>query len=184
MAKNKGWRPIKLTKERIQVADKVLNGDVVKYSKEVLNKDWDVTEVEKEKRVHEYRAIFLSDEELVEVVNMKLEEIGEEELTFDYRTFQNYKARWKWNDEELKPLRWKQKDLFEEFFRLIKKHLILQKQSLFQKFQDSSVRQKYAWIIERKFEEWNLKKISESTHKTDPENPFKIIIENPYHEED
>ena len=50
------------------------------------------------------------------------------------------------------------------FCPLIKKALIRQKVSLFEKLKgDDKQRQRYAWIIERKFDDWNLKTKKEHT---------------------
>ena len=65
-----------------------------------------------------------------------------------------------------------QEDLFEQFFRVIKGHLIRQKQALFQSMVDETLWTKYAWIIERKFGDWNLKVITDNTHKGDADNPI------------
>lgn len=97
-------------------------------------------------------AIILTDEELFIDANDKLEE-GDR---ICYATFKNYKSSE--NKEE--------SSLYTEFLALYKKALLQQKRNLFIKLQwDEAQWQKYAWIIERKFNDWNLKKISESTLK-------------------
>ena len=50
--------------------------------------------------------------------------------------------------------------------------MISQKQNLFKKYEDEDKAwQKWAWIIERKFSEWNLKKITESLHTIEDNRP-------------
>ena len=89
-------------------------------------------------------------------------------MIFDYRTFARYKAAYfKLEDEDGKVPRisTKAKGLFEKFCHVIKKHLARQKQSLFQNLVDSHLRQKYAWIIERKYDDWNLRNKGEMNMK-------------------
>lgn len=45
----------------------------------------------------------------------------------------------------------------EQFLALYKKALYTQKQNLFEKLRDDTQWQRYAWIIERKFDDWNLR---------------------------
>lgn len=72
------------------------------------------------------------------------------------------------------------KDYFESFCRLIKKHLIKQKQKLFQAMVSAPKdRQKYAWIIERKFDEWNIRNKQETFQR---DTPF-VKEDNIYDEE-
>lgn len=91
-------------------------------------------------------AVIYTDEELIDAVNDRLEE--DQKIT--YRTFQNWKAEAQnrtFTDE-----------LGARFFRLIKKALREQKKELFAKFRNEKTHwQKWAWIIERKFDEWNIK---------------------------
>jgi len=93
--------------------------------------------------------MLLTDEELVDEINEQLEEKDR----ISQRTF----ARWKASDFE------EDKEVGSIFVMLIKKALRNQKESLFKKFQnDDRAWQRWAWIIERKFSEWNLKHISEN----------------------
>ena len=97
---------------------------------------------------NEANVIYLTDDELRITCN----DLMEEEHQISDATFENRKA-------------WKLKDSLEykEFLGLYKKALINQKSNLFKKLQwDEWQWQKFAWIIERKFSEWNLKQISES----------------------
>ena len=125
--------------------------------------------------INEYRAIFLTDEELLFLINEKLIEAKEEDKIFHERTFQRYKRKFVMrqaeSEEEEKedPIPSMDEEYFEQFCRLIKKHLINQKQKLFQSmFSPYKDWQKYAWIIERKFDEWNIKRKSESFNRDKP----------------
>lgn len=107
-------------------------------------KDW-LQEAEKVLN-NDINAVILTDEELVYEVNERVPE--EKQITT--RTFENWKSKVK-NDKQLD-------EQGKQFFRLIKKALIKQKKELFQKFrEDEKAWQKWAWIIERKFEDWNIR---------------------------
>ena len=60
--------------------------------------------------------------------------------------------------------------------RLYKKALTIQKKNLFKKLQsDDDKWQKYAWIIERKFDDWNLRSKQEVTGKDGKDlQPFQV----------
>ena len=94
--------------------------------------------------------MLLTDEELVFLINDELDDKDKiAQVTFK-----------KWKSGDYSELG----ETGKEFLSLIKKALVIQKESLFKKFQnDDRAWQRWAWIIERKFSEWNLKKISEST---------------------
>lgn len=95
----------------------------------------------------EFDVVILTDEELLFTCNEKLEEKDQ----VAERTFQSWKA-WEVKSND-----------YTKFLRLYKKALSNQKRELFKKLQNEPAQwQKYAWIIERKFDAWNLKKISES----------------------
>lgn len=97
-------------------------------------------------------SIILTDEELFLLANDYLDENDR----ICYMTFKNFKA------SAIK----EEEDTYNEFLSLYKKAILKQKKNLFDKLQgDEWQWQKYAWIIERKFSEWNLKKVSESTVK-------------------
>lgn len=101
-----------------------------------------------------------TDEEIVFLVNEKLEE--DEQIC--QSTFEKWKAG-KVEDEEA----------WREFLRLYKKALISQKNTLFSKMQkDDPQWQKTAWIIERKFDEWNIRIKSEN--KNDNNNSWEVTI--------
>ena len=98
----------------------------------------------------EFDVVILTDSELLMECNDRLEEKHQ----IAERTFESWKA-WEVESEE-----------YNQFLRLYKKALANQRRELFKKLQSEPQQwQKYAWIIERKFNEWNLKKISESTVK-------------------
>jgi len=97
------------------------------------------------------QSIIMTDEELFILANENLED--EEQIS--YTTFKQYKASSK--EEE--------KDWNKRFKSLYKKALVKQKNNLFNSLSsDNPQWQKYAWIIERKFSEWNLKSISENNN--------------------
>lgn len=55
-------------------------------------------------------------------------------------------------------------EIGDRFRGLLKKAVLKQKEHLYKQFQtDDKVWTRWAWIIERKFKEWNLKQISENT---------------------
>lgn len=97
------------------------------------------------------QSIIMTDEELFILANEQLEK----ENQIWYTTFKQYKASSKKEENE-----W-----HKRFQSLYKKALIKQKNNLFNNLSsDNPQWQKYAWIIERKFSEWNLKSISENTN--------------------
>jgi hypothetical protein len=61
---------------------------------------------------------------------------------------------------------------------LYKKALTNQKKGLFNKLWDDTQWQRYAWIIERKFSDWNLVQISKNTNKNTTVNYTKEEWEN------
>ena len=98
----------------------------------------------------EFDVVILTDSELLMECNERLEEKHQ----ISERTFERWKS---WEEKS---------DDYIEFCRLYKKALANQRRELFKKLQSEPQQwQKYAWIIERKFNEWNLKKISESEVK-------------------
>lgn len=94
-------------------------------------------------------AIIFTDEELLDEINEQLPE----DAQVAKRTFEDWKSG---NFD----------DRTEEgraFLRLIKNAIRLQKENLFSNLSKDKAGewQKWAWIIERKFSDWNLKQISE-----------------------
>tara|TARA_Y100001938_G_scaffold90121_1_gene123453 strand:+ start:2100 stop:2522 length:423 start_codon:yes stop_codon:yes gene_type:complete len=105
--------------------------------------------------------MLLTDEELVFLIN---EELEQKDKVSD-RTFARWKAK-KFNEND---------DIGKTFVMLIKKALIIQKENLFKKFSnDDRAWQRWAWIIERKFSEWNLKNINENKNENTHTGEIKI----------
>ncbi len=114
-----------------------------------------------------------TDEELFLLLNDELEEADR----VSYRTFQRWKAgEDKENDE-----------LFNRFCRLIKKALIKEKRNLLDHLKTEEKQwQKWAWIIERKFDEWNIKQKIEGKQELtgkdggpiQQENVHKVVFED------
>ena len=105
--------------------------------------------------------MLLTDEELVFLINQELEDSEKVAI----RTFK----LWKSGDYAEKG------ETGKEFLPLIKKALIIQKETLFKKFSnDDRAWQRWAWIIERKFSEWNLKNINENKNDNTHTGEIKI----------
>lgn len=95
-------------------------------------------------------AIILTDEELLMLINEQLDE-KEQVAT---RTFEDWKAGKSPNQD------------CEDFRGLLKKALVKQKNDLFvQMRNDDKTWTKWAWIIERKFDDWNIKQKVDHTTK-------------------
>jgi hypothetical protein len=106
--------------------------------------------------------LFATDEELIELLNERLVE-GDK---IDPRTFRNWKAG---SQED--------NDLYKEFFPLIKKALIQEKKRLLENLQgDDKAWQRWAWIIERKFDEWNIKQKLDHTTKGESIRDIQVKI--------
>jgi hypothetical protein len=109
---------------------------------------------------------FLSDKDMVFLVNSKLpkkQKIGD--ATFEY-----------WKAGKFAP----DEQTGKEFIECIKLALIKQKQNLGKKLQDDTTGQwtRYAWILERKFSDWNLKHVSENINKNETETVINITAGN------
>lgn len=114
-----------------------------------LTKEW--LDIASEVVNDDINAIILTDEELVMEIN---DRVDDENLQITPQTLTN----WKRKVRESKEL----DENGKEFFMLIKKALFKQKKHLFHKFREEPNQwQRWAWIIERKFDDWNIK------HKTD-----------------
>ena len=101
--------------------------------------------------------IYCTDEELVFLVNEKLPKNSQ----IKYETFRAYKNG---NRQSNNPLA-------EKFVTLIKKALINEKMALLNELKEGGNGwQAKAWILERKFSEWNLKHISETDITTKGES--------------
>lgn len=98
----------------------------------------------------EFDVVILTDDELREECNALLEE-GDQ---IGHATFENWKA-WKVTDNTQ----------YQEFLGLYKKALSNQRRLLFVELKkDTKAWQRFAWIIERKFGDWNLRRIGEMSH--------------------
>ena len=98
----------------------------------------------------EFDVVILTDDELRIECNALLEPSDQ----ISDATFENWKA-------------WKVKDnaILEEFLGLYKKALSNQRRLLFTALKkDTKAWQRFAWIIERKFGDWNLRRIGEMSH--------------------
>ncbi len=94
-----------------------------------------------------FDVISMTDDELLFQCNSLLKENAK----ISNRTFE----RWK-NKEEESPI-------FQEFCRLYKQALTQQKRELFRRLQSEPAQwQRFAWIIERKFSDFNLRSITEN----------------------
>ncbi len=99
--------------------------------------------------VNDPNMVYLTDEELVFLINKELDDKDK----IAQVTFKKWKAG-NFTDNG---------DIGKKFLSLIKDALIQQKINLFQKFGNKDdMWTKWAWVIERKFKEWNLKQITES----------------------
>jgi len=105
-------------------------------------------------------ALYCTDEDLVFLLNEKLSE--NQQITID--TFRSYKNGRNQKDNEL----------ITEFIHVIKKVLIQEKNNLLKlvKKGDNGWQSK-SWILERKFDEWNLKRISDIKIDNVPDIVFK-----------
>ena len=92
-------------------------------------------------------AVIFTDEELVDMVN----EMLDEEDRISYRTFQRYKAGEIKDDDDV--------GIIPLFVSSYKRALRSQKANLQMKLATDVPGgwQRYAWILERKFDEWNLR---------------------------
>jgi len=117
---------------------------VITVAKEILNSE---------------NIMLLTDEDLVFLINEKLDND-----TISQSTFEKWKSG-KISDDKSA----------NKFLRVIKKALIEQKKELFKKFSnDDRAWQRWAWIIERKFSEWNLKNINENKNENNHKGEIKI----------
>lgn len=95
--------------------------------------------------------VILTDEELVIYLNEKLEENEQISLS-SFAHWKNGKLPEHKADQEI----------IKKFLHLIKKALYVERHNLMTELKKDAQWQKYAWILERKFAEWNLKKIVEA----------------------
>jgi len=124
-----------------------INENIIKTFESVVNDD--------------INAIILTDEELTIEVNERLKE----EDRFSYSAFKDWKAFavGTKTEEDTSPENY---ELYKQIRSVIKKALLKQKKHLFDKFRDEEGQwQKWAWIIERKFDDWNIKYKYDHTSK-------------------
>jgi len=127
----------------------------IEATKEVLNSD--------------INCIIYTDEELVNQINERLPK--KQQICVD--TLVNWKESKKKNQIDSRG---------RQFFRLYKKSLQNQKNLLFKKFRNEPVHwQRWAWILERKFGEWNIRQRFE--HTGEYGRPIEVHITN-YTEKD
>jgi len=110
--------------------------------------------------------VFLTDEELVFLVNQTLDDKDQ----IDSRTFENWKAgRFHSNDETGK-----------KFMNCIQMASIREKQSLSKRLLNADEKNwtRFAWVLERKFSEFNLKHISENINRNEQQTTIMITTGN------
>lgn len=106
------------------------------------------------KQVVNENILYCTDEDIFLLLNERLPK----ENQISHPTFKNYKAG-KVTEKN---------DLFEEFLSVIKKALINERRNLLHELRTTDGQwQRFAWILERKFAEWNLKHVSEVDIKGD-----------------
>ncbi|WNM18617.1 hypothetical protein [Flavobacterium capsici] len=116
--------------------------------------------------LEERNIVFLTDTDLVFLVNKKLP--IEDRITT--RCFKNWKAGKFAPNEELG----------EQFIELVQEALINEKEALLNslKNEKSGYWVRYAWILERKFEEYNLKQVTENINKNEETQIIQITAAN------
>lgn len=128
--------------EKNKQGEKNLGGAPSKLTQNVL----DAIEI-----VIDENILICTDEELVIAIN----EILPEKERFTYHAF----SKWKREKSQV------DNPLFPKFLHLIKKALIVEKKRLMALLEsDKQGWQRYAWILERKFDEWNIKTKGEVDH--------------------
>lgn len=96
------------------------------------------------KNVIAENVLFCTDEELVLLVNDKLPP----NLQFSFESY----SKWKRGESQDGNM------LFKDFLRLVKRALITEKIALLKNLQTGVINwQSRAWILERKFDEWNIR---------------------------
>lgn len=112
--------------------------------------------------------LLLCDKDLVFLVNQKLQP--------DERITEECFSMWKGNKRNAPS-----EEIGKQFIELIQYALIKQKMSIERKMFDetnSTNWQRWAWLLERKFEEWNLKHISENINKNEQSTVINITAGN------
>jgi hypothetical protein len=103
-----------------------------------------------EKVLNDKDIVVLTDEELVMFLNEELPENEQISLS----SFAH------WKSGKL-PTETADAENIKRFLHVIKKALYVERLNLMKELKKDSQWQRYAWILERKFKEWNLKRISE-----------------------
>ena len=116
--------------------------------------------------LEEENSLFITEKDLVFLANKKLDK--KDRITL--RTFQNWKSDKFHEDEETG----------QEFKDLVEEMLIRQRQFLGQKMFETNNNSwtKFAWLLERKFDEFNLKHVSERINKNENTNVIQITAGN------
>jgi hypothetical protein len=116
--------------------------------------------------LEERNIIYLTDEDLIFLVNKRLPK----ESQISKSTFEKWKAGKFAPDDETG----------KEFIDLIHLALINEKNTIGYKLENDTSGQwtRYAWILERKFSEWNLKHISENINKNEQATIIQITAGN------
>jgi len=108
-------------------------------------------------------SVILTDEELISEINKKLEP----EQRIKKRTFENWKAGTSPNT---------QTEEMSTFRKILREAIIKQKKDLFQKLlADEKGWTRFAWIIERKFPEWNIRNKIDMTLDTERIVGFNFV---------
>lgn len=131
----------------------------MKDNKGVGSGNWSKMEkwvVKLEKVLEKENIIFLTDNDLIFLVNKELPK--KDRIT--RQTFHN------WKTGKFGAL---DKEIGEQFVEMVHGAMIMQKNHLLNKLLNTDDKNwtKMAWILERRFEEWNLKHISESVNKNE-----------------
>jgi hypothetical protein len=116
----------------------------------------------------EKKILIMNDQDLVMFVNEKLEE--------DEQISNSSFAHWK--GMQL-PDTNADANVVKEFLHIIKKALYTERDNLMTKMQQGKDPHwaRYAWIIERKFEEWNLRTITDNRHRFPDKVPITVTAE-------
>lgn len=117
-----------------------------------------------EEVINNEELMFLSNNDILYLVNSKLEK--KEQIT--RRTLHKWVNKVHENISE---------EEYQRFEDLFSKTQIKQKQFLFKKMMESNDKSwtKYAWIMERKFSDFNLKQITENINKNEDKHIIQIV---------
>jgi len=162
----KQWAPLKINKTFINTMEEALLWPILIEKQEQT--DGSYLSVEK-RDPNSYNAIFLSEEDWVVKTNHMLKLAWLEEHQVSYTTFRRYKARLKaWQIEDSENIEEESLENFKYLWSVIKVQLQEQKQRLFQSMVNapSAQRQKYARILERKYDSWNIRQKTEDVNVT------------------